>query len=195
QALRAPGGGDLRGPRRRRQGRNDQADHREPEPADLPGGGPGRPDRARAHPVVLPALRHPPAGRRRDRPVRPQLVQPGRRGAGDGLLHRGRVPGVPPLLPGVRAHAPALGDRPDQVLVLGLRRRAGAPVPAPHRGPDPPLEPHPPRRSPPWASSPASFGSSTPGPRTTCSPTPPPSSPPGGWWRPTTSDGPASTAS
>jgi polyphosphate kinase len=47
----------------------------------------------------------------------------------------------------------------------------------------------------PWTSSPASCGSSSPGPRTTCSTTPTPSSPPGGWWRPTTSDGPASTAS
>ena len=33
------------------------------------------PDRARAQPVVLPALRSAPAGRRRDRAVRPQLVQ------------------------------------------------------------------------------------------------------------------------
>ena len=47
----------------------------------------------------------------------------------------------------------------------------------------------------PWTSSPARCGSSTPGPRTTCSTTPTPSSPPGGWWWPTTSAGPASTAS
>ena len=45
------------------------------------------PDRARADPVVLPALRRAPAGGRRDRAVRPQLVQPRRRRAGDGLLH------------------------------------------------------------------------------------------------------------
>ena len=46
-----------------------------------------------------------------------------------------------------------------------------------------------------WTSSPARCGSSTPGPRTTCSTTPTPSSPPGGWWWPTTSAGPGSTAS
>jgi polyphosphate kinase len=34
---------------------------------------------ARAHAVVLPALRFPPAGGRRDRAVRPELVQPRRR--------------------------------------------------------------------------------------------------------------------
>ena len=50
-------------------------------------GGAAGADRARAHPVVLPALRRPPAGGRRDRAVRPQLVQPRRRRAGDGLLH------------------------------------------------------------------------------------------------------------
>ena len=49
-----------------------------------------------------------PAGRRRDRPVRPQLVQPRRRRARARLLHRRRGAGVLPLLPGVRAHADAL---------------------------------------------------------------------------------------
>ena len=34
---------------------------------------------------------------RRDRALRPQLVQPGRRRAGDGLLHRRGVRGVPPV--------------------------------------------------------------------------------------------------
>ena len=50
-----------------------------------------------------------PAGGRRDRAVRPQLVQPRRRRAGDGLLHRGRRRGVLPLGARVRAHAGALG--------------------------------------------------------------------------------------
>jgi polyphosphate kinase 2 (PPK2 family) len=45
-------------------------------------------ERARAHAVVLPALRHPPARGRRDRALRPQLVQPRRRRAGHGLLFR-----------------------------------------------------------------------------------------------------------
>ena len=87
------------------------------------------PDRARAHPVVLPALRRAPAGGRRDRAVRPVLVQPGRRRAGDGLLHRRRVPAVPAPVPGVRADAGRGRDPAAQVLVLGQRRRAGAAVP------------------------------------------------------------------
>jgi hypothetical protein len=41
--------------------------------------------------LVLPALCRAPAGRGRDRPLRPLLVQPRRRRAGDGFLHgRGR---------------------------------------------------------------------------------------------------------
>ena len=46
-------------------------------------------ERARALAVVLPALRLAPAGGRRDRAVRSQLVQPRRRRARDGLLHAG----------------------------------------------------------------------------------------------------------
>ena len=51
-------------------------------------------DRARKDPDVLPALHAAPAGRRRGRAVRPQLVQPGGRRAGHGLRHRrtGRRP-------------------------------------------------------------------------------------------------------
>ena len=86
--------------------------------------------------VVLPALRRPPARSRRDRPVRPQLVQPGRRRAGHGLLHRRGVQGVPALLPGVRADARPLRDHPDQVLVLRQRRGAGTALPGAHREPD-----------------------------------------------------------
>ena len=37
------------------------------------------------------------------------------------------------FLPGIRTHARALRDHPHQVLVLGQRRRAGAPLPEPHR--------------------------------------------------------------
>ena len=40
-----------------------------------------RPHRARAHPVVLPALRAAPASRRRDGDLRPQLVQPSSTGS------------------------------------------------------------------------------------------------------------------
>ena len=85
--------------------------------------------------------------RGRDRALRPQLVQPGRSGAGHGVLHGRRVPGVPPLLPGVRADAGALGHPGREVLVLGQRRGAGEALPgAPGRS-DQTLEaePHGPR--------------------------------------------------
>ena len=143
QGPRAEGGRGLRGPRRRRQGRGHPAHRRAPQPPRLPRRRPRHPDRAREDPVVLPALRPAPARRRRDGPVRPLLVQPRRRGAGDGLLHRARVPGVHALLPGVRADAGALGDRPRQVLVLGERRRAGAALPGPRQRPDATVEAEP----------------------------------------------------
>ena len=38
-----------------------------------------------------------------------------------GLLHRARVQGVSPLVPGVRAHAGPVGDHFDQILVLRQR--------------------------------------------------------------------------
>ena len=61
-------------------------------PARLPCRRARHADRAREDAVVLPALRAPPSGGRRDRPVRSLLVQPRRRRARDGVLHRGRVP-------------------------------------------------------------------------------------------------------
>ncbi len=48
-------------------------------------------ERARAHAMVFPALRLASAGRRRNRAVRPQLVQPRRRREGDGVLLRRAV--------------------------------------------------------------------------------------------------------
>src|SRR6201999_4654070 len=42
--------------------------------------------------------------------------------------------------PALRADNPALRDRPDKVLALGLRRRAGAPLPGPPRQPAEALE-------------------------------------------------------
>ena len=61
-----------------------------------------KPDDREAHAVVFPALRGAPSGRRRTRAVRPQLVQPRRGGAGDGLLQPGAVRAVPRRLPRVR---------------------------------------------------------------------------------------------
>ena len=117
--------------------------------------------------VVLPALHLAPPRGRRDRAVRPQLVQPRRRRDGDGLLHaRGARP-LPPPDPDLRAHARRGRDHPAEVLVLGERRRAGASLPVPDRRPDAPLEAEPdgPRSR-------ASTGSSSRGRRTRCSSTP-----------------------
>ena len=114
-----------------------------------------RAERARAHAVVFPALRAAPAGGRRDRAVRPQLVQPRRRRARDGLLHRRRVRGVLPHRAGVREDAGALGHRADQVLVLDHRRRAAPALPDAHPRPAEAVEAR--AR---WTSSRAAAGSS-----------------------------------
>ena len=73
-----------------------------------------------------------PAGSRRDRAVRSQLVQPRRRRARDGLLHRRGVRGVLPLGARVRAHAGALRHPAAEVLVLHHRRGAARAIPRPH---------------------------------------------------------------
>src|SRR5215831_13982801 len=132
--------GDLRGEGRGGQGGHDQAGHPVPQPAHRQDRRPAGADRAGTDPVVLPALRGPPAGRGRDRAVRPQLVQPRRGRARDGVLHQGGVQPVPAPVPDLRA-APGRGGHPaPQVLVLGQRLRAGAQVPLPPGGPDAALE-------------------------------------------------------
>ena len=143
QGERREGRGDLRGARRGRQGRGDQADRRADESPHLSCGRAARADRAREDAVVLPAVRGAPARRRGDRLVRSLLVQPRRRRAGDGVLHRARVRRVHALLPGVRTYAGALGDPADQVLVLGLRPGAGASLPGAGPRSDAPLEAEP----------------------------------------------------
>ena len=97
-------------------------------PRRLSGGRPGQTDGPRADPVVFSAVRDSPARGGRDRSIRPELVQPGRRRAGDGILHGGGIPGVPAYVPAVRAHARAVRYQADQVLVLGGRRGTGAPL-------------------------------------------------------------------
>ena len=81
---------DLRGPQLRRQGRRHQAHHAAAQSAHLPGRRAAGAERARADPMVLPALCRASAGGRRNRAVRPELVQPRRRRARHGILHRGR---------------------------------------------------------------------------------------------------------
>ncbi len=78
---------DLRRARRRRQGRHHQARHRGAQPPRLPRGRAPLAHRPRAVAVVLPALRRAAPRRRRDRALRPLLVQPRRRRARHGLRH------------------------------------------------------------------------------------------------------------
>ena len=81
----------VRGPRRRRQRRHHQGHHRARQPARLPrrraAGSVGPREVADVHAAVHAAL----PCRRRDRHLRPQLVQPRRRRARHGLLHEGAV--------------------------------------------------------------------------------------------------------
>jgi hypothetical protein len=118
----------VRGPRRRRQGRHHQALHGAPEPARRARRRARKANRARARPVVLPALHRAPAHRRRNRAVRPLLVQPRRRRARHGLLHARRIPRVHAPGPGVRTQSRAQRHPPHQVLVLGQPRGAAPPL-------------------------------------------------------------------
>jgi hypothetical protein len=76
----------------------------------------------------FPALRAAPAHPWRDRAVRPQLVQPRRRGAGHGLLLQRGVPGVHAPGTGVRAPPGTQRHAPHQVLVLGQPQGAAPPL-------------------------------------------------------------------
>ena len=181
---------DLRRPRRRRQGRRDPTDHRAHEPAHHEARRPAEAVRPRAHAVVLPALRRRAAGGRRDRAVRPQLVQPRRRRAGARVLHAGRVLPLPAPDADLRAAARGGRHHPDQVLVLGERRGAGATVRQAHRRSAAPLE----ALARPTCTR-ARSGSTTHEPRTRCSCTPTSPRRRGTWSTPTTRRGRASTAS
>ena len=110
-------------------------------PRDRAGRRPPGANRARTHAVVFPALR----GRTCPRPARwscstaAGTTAPAS-SASWASATADEYRGVLPLVPRVRADAGALRDHPDQVLVLGQRRRAGAAVPGPHPGPDEALE-------------------------------------------------------
>ncbi len=137
QGDRPEGRRAVRRPRRRRQGRHHQALHGESQSTRSARRRAGEADRAGARPVVLPALRRAPAHGRRDHAVRPLLVQPGGRRAGDGLLHAAGIPRVHAPGAGVRADAGPQQHPPREVLVLGQPRRAAPPV---QGAPRPPVE-------------------------------------------------------
>ncbi len=61
------------------------------------------------------------ASRRRNRSVRPQLVQSRRRRARDGVLHGSGLRGLLSHRAGIRAHAGAIRHHPGQILVLDYR--------------------------------------------------------------------------
>ena len=124
----------VRGPRRGRQGRHHPPGHPLHEREALPGGRPGPAHRGAAHAVVLPALRRAVPHRRRDRPVRPQLVQPGHGRAGVRLLHRRRVPQLHEGRGRLREGPRPPGHDAGEALLLGVEGGAAAPVrPPPHR--------------------------------------------------------------
>ena len=85
----------LRGPRRRGQGRHHPGDHRAGQPARVPpgraAGAVGPREVADVHAALHAAF----PGGRRDRDLRPQLVQPRRRRVRDGLLHEGAARALP----------------------------------------------------------------------------------------------------
>ena len=74
-------------------------------------------------------------GRRRGRHLRPQLVQPGRRRTGDGLLHGGAGHPLPRAGSRRREGDGRLGDHAAEVLAGGEPGRADPPAAEPHRRP------------------------------------------------------------
>ena len=115
----------FEGPRRRRQGRDDRPFREYINPAS-PLGRADQADRRRARPVVLPALRGAVPDRRRNRALRPLLVQPRRRRAGDGLLHPGRDRQFLRDVPGFREDPGRRRHQALQVLTLDSAARCSS---------------------------------------------------------------------
>jgi hypothetical protein len=94
---------------RRGQRRRHQAHYPAAQSASVPRRCAPRTQRTREHAMVFSALCLPPTRRRGDGPVRPQLVQPRRRRARDGILQRRRVRGISAHRSGIREDAGPLG--------------------------------------------------------------------------------------
>ena len=101
------------------------------EPENRQDRGTAHTQRARARPVVLPALHRSSAEQGRDRALRSVLVQPRRRGEGDGFLYARGVLPIHAADPDFRADADRRRHHAPQILVLGLRQRATAPLQVP----------------------------------------------------------------
>src|SRR4051794_25427434 len=111
-----------------------------PQPARRPRRRPDQTDRDRARPMVLPPLHRPAPDRRGDRAVRPVLVQPRRRRAGHGLLHRALLRVLPAAGPAVRGDADRERLLAHQAVVLGHPVRAAHPLRDPPDRPGAPVE-------------------------------------------------------
>ena len=134
----------ARGPRRRRQGRADQGDDRTREPARLSRVSPCRRRRtAQKTADVHAALHRALSGGRRDRDLRPQLVQPRRRRARHGLLHARAASALPRALPGRREVHHRRRHPADQDLAGGRPGGAGTALHGADRRSDPAMEAEP----------------------------------------------------
>ena len=133
----------VRRPRHRRQGRNDQGDYRESEPARVPGRRAAVSVRAREDADVHPALRPAVSGRRRSRHLRPQLVQPGRRRIRDGILQRRGASALSRPLPAGRKMDRRSRHHPDQGVAGGRTGRAGSALRGPNKRSGPAMEAEP----------------------------------------------------
>ena len=91
------------------------------------------------HPTLHGAL----PGRRRGRHLRPQLVQPGRRGARDGVLHGQGPSPLSRVVSRLRETHRRRRHRADQVLAGGERQGAEGPVRSADQGPGAPVEAQP----------------------------------------------------
>ena len=190
-APEAQGGGDLRGPRLRRQGRRDQAHHAAAQSARLPRRGAAGAERARAHAMVFPALRA------RICPAGGEIVLFDRSWYNRAGVERvmgfctdERVRGILPLRARIRADAGALRHHPDQVLVLDHRRGAAVPLHDAHPRSAQAVEAEPDGRGVARAA-----GSTTPRPRRRCWSAPTSRRRRGGSSRRSTRSGRGSTAS
>jgi Uncharacterized conserved protein len=143
-----------------------QADHRAGEPSRVPGRRAAGTDGPREVPDVHPALPAAFSGWRRGRDLRPQLVQPRRGRAGDGLLLRGRAFRFLRLAPLVER---TMVDSGIILLKYWLEVGQEEQTRESSRGSTTRARSGNCRR---WTSSPTAAGMTTPGPVTRCSPRP-----------------------
>ncbi len=123
---RAAHGRHLRRARHRRQGRHDPRDRARAEPAPVQGRVLAPPtEREQGQWYFQRYAEHHLPAKRRNRPVRPQLVQPRGRRVGDGLLHPSRGQGLSRRGSALRAPARRGRHLPVQILAVLRPGQAG----------------------------------------------------------------------